>query len=401
MTEDGVVGLASIHSVEMVLADGTALGRWQSWEVDTDIRKIPSTQWRCTFGPATNSDVREVRDFLRLNPVVQIKVCGTPIATGRVVDRETYADRDNGSILNVSGADALGSAVKACLPIGFQAHGEQSVRELITQAVQRWGIETITDASLDRRAITARRVVRDGITRDIAVEVDASGTTRYREEDVLPAGAREVETRQSRELHGRPGETVLAWLQRLLEQHRLSAWTTADGRLFVGRPDYDQPILMTIERVVGSGPPTEGSIIDGGLIERDGDQFGKVTVVGRVGRQGRTAIRAEATDEDLLARGWDSELIVTDESLRDQAAAEAKALQLLRESQVSAREYHCTLAGLGIGAAMPAPDTMCAVQDEDADVFESLYCVARKFKCDRDAAPVSSLVFIRPNLWGV
>lgn len=401
MTNDQVVGLADIHSVEMVLADGTALGRWQSWEVDTDIRKIPSTQWRCTFGPAASSDVREVRDFLRVNPVVQIKVCGTPIATGRVVDRETMGDRDSGSILNISGSDVLGPAVKTGLPLGFQAHGEQTVGELIAQAVARWGVSVITDPSLDRRALTTRRVVRDGITRDVAESVDPSGATVYRQEEVVPAGVTEVETRQSRDLHGRPGETALAWLQRLLEQHRLVAWTTTDGRLFVGRPDYDQPILMTLERARSSGPPVEGTIVSGVLVEREGDQFGRVTVVGRVGRQGQTAVRGVAVDDDLIARGWDCETIVSDESLRDQAGAEAKAQQLLRESQASSFEYRCTLAGLGIGPHMPAPDTLCAVQDEICDVFESLYCVARKFRCDRDAAPVSDLVFIRPNLWGV
>lgn len=389
-----------LHPMGIVLPDGTALRRWQSWEVNSDCQKLPTSSWRATFGPANSAEVREIKAMLAGNPVVTIELCGTPQVTGRVQELDSYTARGPGSILNVAGTDTMCSAVKSSLDLGFQAHGAQSVRDLIAAAVARWNVQVVGDDSADRQARMTRRRTSPGLYGDEG-ELDAEGTVRYTTEDLAAEGSDEVETKESRELHAKPGEKVIPWINRLLAAHNLCAWVQSDGKLWIGRPNYRQPVAIVLHRAAKGGIPDEGTIIEGGATSTPGDQLTSVRVVGRVGRGGETRLDASVMDQPAILAGWDTPVIEEVRDIRSQAQALARAKRTLAESQVACWRYVATMAGIGVGPRMPTYGCMVGIQDDDEDVHLDAFVLKRQVKAIREDAVETHLECIRPNLWGV
>jgi prophage tail gpP-like protein len=355
----------------------------------------------------TVADVTDVISRLRANPQVAIKIDGTTISVGRICDIEIGGSRDDrGSFVNVSGFDMSGQAALSDLPVGFHAHGEQTFTDLIRAAVEPWGLPVVTSNALNRAAITYRTVVPPPPP-DVSPEV-AAALARDRAAMVAagqtppPAVAAEqtvTETAQSREMHARPGEGVVEWIRRVAEQHHLLVWCTALGELFVGRPNYDQAPAIRIMRRWGA-PVCEGTIVDASWVERY-DTATSIHVVGRVGRGGATSIDATETDTERAERGWDVRRVVSEDGMRDQAAAESKAKQLLRAEQLGAVTYRARFAGHGVGRRMVAPDTIVEVSDDVCGLDGMrLYCVSREFSLDRDAGASCEIECVRPGLWG-
>ncbi|MBN1772474.1 MAG: hypothetical protein JXB32_14490 [Deltaproteobacteria bacterium] len=389
-----------MHPMGIVLPDGTALRRWQSWEVNSDCQKIPTSSWRATFGPANRAEVRRIEAMLAGNPVVTIELCGTPQVTGRVQELDSYTSRDQGSILNVAGTDTMCSAVKASLDLGFQAHGAQSVRDLIAAAVARWHVQVVGDDSADRQVRMTRRRTNPGLHCDEGT-LDEEGETVYTTEDLAAEQSDEVETKESRELHARPGEKVIAWIRRLLEAHNLCAWVQSDGKLWIGRPNYRQPVAIALHRAHPREEPNEGTIIEGGKTSTPGDQLTSVRVVGRVGRGGETRLDASVMDMQAILAGWDTPVIEEVRDIRSQAQALARAKRTLAESQVACWRYVAKMAGIGVGPRMPTYGCMVGIHDDDEGVHRDAFVIKRQVKASREDAVETRLECILPNLWGV
>jgi prophage tail gpP-like protein len=392
--------VALIHPMGIVLPDGTALRRWQTWEVNSDCQKLPTSSWRATFGPAASAEVREIKAMLAGNPVVGIELCGTPQVTGRVQELDSYTSRGNGSILNVAGTDTMAATVKSSLDLGFQAHGAQSVKDLIAAAVARWGVVVVGDDSADRAVRMTRRRVSPGLHGDEGA-LDAEGDVQYTEQDLAAEQTGEVETKESRDLHAKPGEKVIPWIKRLLAAHNLCAWVQSDGRLWIGRPNYEQPVSLVLVRAAAGGTPTEGTIIEGGCTRTPGDQLTSVRIVGRVGRHGETHLDATVTDPAAIAAGWDTPSIEEVRDVTKQAEALNRAKKALAESQIECWRYVATMAGIGVGPRMPTYGCMVGVEDDDEDVHRDVFVMQRQVKATRDDAVQSVLTCILPGLWGV
>jgi prophage tail gpP-like protein len=392
--------VALLHPMGIVLPDGSALRRWQSWEVNSDCQKLPTSSWRATFGPAASAEVREVKAMLTGNPIVTIELCGTPQVTGRVQELDSFTSRGKGSILNVAGTDTMCAAVKASLDLGFQAHGAQSVRDLIAAAVARWNVTVVGDDAADRQARMTRRQVVPGLFGDEGT-IDAEGDITYTTEDLAAEQTGEAETKESRDLHAKPGEKVIPWIKRLLAAHNLCAWVQSDGKLWIGRPNYRQPVAVVLRRAAAGGEPQEGTIVEGGATATPGDQLTSARIVGRVGPHGSTHLDATVTDDAAIAAGWDTPTIEEVRDIRSQAQATWRAKRALAESQIECWRYVATLAGIGVGPRMPTYGCMVGVEDDDEDVHRDVFVMQRQVKATREDAVASTLSCILPGLWGV
>lgn len=388
------------HDVRLTV-NGESFDRcWTSYEVTQDVRRWPC-DWRLEASPATSETGRALYTAVRNAAVVEVNVDGTTVCHGRIVDIERGIDRSKGTYITISGTGPLGPTTKACIPTGHTVAG-MTIADAVTDVLSPWEIEVIGSNAANRAACTTRTVRDTSSGQSALVEnVDGAGNTRL---DATPAAADTARIRQvadDRKVVARPGETVADWLNRFLRQHQLMMWETARGQVFVGLPDYDLPALFTI--VVPATPaldePVEGQIVSAKLIEKPGDQATSVTVTGRVGRAGATKVSATASDDTAIAAGWWSPRLVTDDKLRDQGKAQARADQILHAEQLDCYGYEVEIAGHGVGRFLPAVDTLINVRDEVSELETVLWCAARSFSFTRDGGATVKLTLVKPGLW--
>jgi prophage tail gpP-like protein len=386
------------HNVRLVVA-GVSHTRWTSFEVQQDVRSWPM-DWRFTASPVVAEDVRQLCTDVRNAAPVEVDVDGTTVAVGQIVDIERGIDRQRGTYATIAGTGPLGPTTSAAMPLGHDIRG-MTIRDAVTSALSPWDIEVIGSNAANRSACTTRTQRVSSPGQSEIHEVDGAGGTRIEATAAEADTSRIITVPDDRAVRARPGESVADWLNRFLRQVGMLCWETATGKVFVGLPDYTMPALFTV--VVPATPvlsePTEGQIVSSKLIEKPGDQATSVTVTGRIGRGGATAISATATDAALVDAGWHSPRIITDDKLRDLAKAQARADQSLRAEQLGSYVYEVTIAGHGVGRFLPAIDTMINVRDEVCEIRETLWCAGRKFVFDRDKGASVQLTLVRPGLW--
>jgi prophage tail gpP-like protein len=391
------------HDVRIIVG-GQAYERcWTNFEIDQDVRKWPSS-WRLTAQPVRSQIVQDLRAAVRDAAEVQVHVDGTTVSTGRILDIESGVDRTKGSYVNVSGGGCMAPSTKSCVALG-QSLGGLTIKDAIEQKLAPWMVEVIGSNATNRAACTMR-TVRTQIPGQSDVTYTRTvdgGATHVNYQEAGEPTSRVTQVPDDRKVVARPGETAADWVRRFVAQSNLLCWETARGQLFVGLPNYELPPLLTV--VVPETPdtvdPTEGQVVSSKLVERPGDQATEVQVTGRVGRAGATRVSATVYDTDLFDRGWYSTRIVTDDQLRDQAKAQAKANQILWAEQLESYVYEVTIAGHGVGRALPAIDTMVNVRDPICGVNETLWCAARRFSYSRDQGATVTLTLVRPGLWVV
>ena len=338
------------HDVILVAGGVEYTKCWTSFEVEQDIRKWPGS-FRFTASPATSDITRALTEAVRNAEIVSVRVDGTTVSTGRIVDIEQGVSREQGTYVNVSGAGPLGPATKSCMPLGHSCRG-MTVKDAVAYALSPWGVEVIADNAANRAACVMRtqrtRQTGDNTLHTENVAGGAGGHINFQQ--ASPDAQRTAQVPDDRAVVARPGETVADWIKRFLAQVGMLCWETARGQVFIGLPDYTMPPLYTIvvPEVPDNATPVEGQVISSKLVERPGDQATCVTVTGRVGRAGATRVWARATDDILTDTGWISAKIVTDDKLRDQVKAQTKANQILRAEQLESYVYECTIAGHGV-----------------------------------------------------
>lgn len=423
------------HDVQLLVGEGQErFDRcWKSYSIDQDVRNYGAS-WRLTCGPADSTVAQRLIFLLTSDPTIVVKLDGTTLATGRVVDLEIGGDRSpQGSYVNVSGTDALGLAVRSQLPLGFPRSGgtlqrNMTLAEVISTALAPWDVAVTGTNEINRAAVTTRLVrvppeeaTAEGRAPQSTRWVTAPGGGRYLD----PSGATPTyrdstssvgatagimtgpeklrEVYDDRAIMSLPGQTVGDWLTKVLKDQGLLAWGTATGEVFIGSPNYGTGSVLTVERKeIGNGPPEEGTILDGKWIRRYGDQPTHIYVSGRVGRNGATRVSYEATDDTLVALGWHMRRVESDDKIRSQAKAQERAEELLREAQLQSYVYECTIAGHGVGVALPAIDCMITVKDPLCGLNGvPLYCIARSFEYGPPPTGASvNLTLVRPDLWG-
>lgn len=401
--------------VSIVLADGTEIQGFEEYRIRQNIEEAGGS-FTATLAPVSDPDLA---NLVLLSPRLTVYVDGAPIIVGRAGEADCQATRE-GSQMAITGMDLLGIACRSALPLGFSAAG-MTCREALAAALATvYGDEApevIGSNDENRELVSTRRVRQDywdpaslGTRPRVADAAEGYewtvGNQHLRDTYMwwlqeaglvrLVNAAREVEVpnRDERELYPYPNEKIGSWVARICEHYRLLCWATGDGKVVLGRPRYDQTVIP-LQR---GGNGEEGTIQSGGPLVKPIDQPARQQVTGRVGRHGATTVFAEATDAALLAAGWRTLDVQTDEGLHDQAAAEAKAARLLHDAQLQSWRYRARLAGHAIGRRLPTFDMMFHVTDPKWMVDADLYCLARDFEKTRPGGTVVSLTLVRPNL---
>lgn len=296
--------------IESVQGGGfsVVVDRATQYEIRTDIT-APSM---ARFELGDDGTWSVIRDALAIGTRFMVSVNDKPRVTGRLLTRNLAVSSSAGAtvqiVVRTRLADAMFTAVDP--KIGVK---NTTLKEVILSAYRRMGL---TEADFIFRADVARDLI----------------TGRGRGGPPPP----DLQALKEDEARPHPPETVYAFVDRHLSRFHLMHWDAADGRIVVGHPDDTQrsQYVMTAHR--GAAAATN-NLLSATKTEDYEDVPAQLYVYGVGGGkdQGKARVKFVQTDPVLAAvePQLDRVAVVIDESLTNQAQAEARARrELLRRS---------------------------------------------------------------------
>ena len=299
------------------------------------------------------------------NPIV-IELNGRPVVTGLIDESTRRIDKAGGAVLELQGRDRGGRLVDSAAPLlNLTGLGILDLaRELVTAI---GGFDLFPRVEL-QNASNRRLMVGGGSAR--------AKTSREPAIDTSP-------DRSDRRV--RPGQTRAQILEDWLTQAGLLGWSSADGSTFiVGRPNYAQEPQYELRiPAPGSARRRDGNVLTMSSRETSGDRYSRIVVLGSGAGNARNfganvqrrGVALQGPNPDGTGRSFTlpKDLIIVDDDLRSQAAAQARAdhEMALRESlaaQITATvRGHSQAFGATGARANFAIDTLVRVVDEEID----------------------------------
>ena len=410
---------------------GTRLDRWQQYDVDSDLL-IPADAFSLSVDVPTE-DADAIRDLVAPGAAAKLYVERVQPdgsrhrslqMTGHIDSREMDVSRQGGLTLSVNGRDMAGVLTDANVNPGLicDQHSDLLI-DLLQAGVSPYGIEVIADDSSERSILTGERGSstqatlerREARTAGVSPasysrgRLDASRAQGVPMDELLGAssdtGARfasgqspsDVRRVRVSEARPNPGETIWDFFTRHARRFGLMLWTTADGKLVLGAPDWRQAPTYRLVRRVRNNPSDPNNIISGGLKESALNSYSSITVMGRGSRADGTRgrIREEVLNPDWPSNAPDRPRYLNDPRIRDSDAAVRRGLRELMSGR--AKQYAITyeVDGHGQGGRLWAQGTTARVIDDRLGIDGTFFVVGRRFRGSRQDGTTTQVRLIK------
>lgn len=329
-----------------------------SYEIDLDMLELADT-WSLRF-PFT----RSLWDWAAPDNPIVIELNGRPVMTGLLDDSSRKVDKSGGGALDLLGRDRGGRLADSAAPlIDLGGLGIEDLARKLVTAVGGFDLfPTVTmQNATNRRLMVGGGAARARVSKEPAIDLSPD------------KGDRRV----------RPGQTRSQLLEDWLTQGGLLGWSSADGQSFVvGKPNYAQEPQFEL-RVGKNAGRVDSNVIS--LTEREtiAERYSRIIVLGSGAGNARNfgenvqrrGIALQGPNPDGTGRAFvvPKDLIIVDDDLRSQAAAQARADRemALRESLASQATAvvrgHSQALGATVARANYAIDTMVRIVDEDIE----------------------------------
>jgi prophage tail gpP-like protein len=330
-----------------------------SYEIDLDMLELADA-WSVSLRFTLSAWQYAAPD----NPIV-IECNGRPVVTGLIDESTRRIDKSGGKLLELQGRDRGGRLVDSAAPLlDLSGLGILDLARGLVTAIG--GFDLFPTVSLQNA--TNRRLM-----------VGGGGRARTSAEPAIDTSPDRSDRRV------RPGQTRAQVLEDWLTQAGLLGWSSADGSTFVvGRPNYAQePQYELRVPAAGSARRRDGNVLAMSSRETAGDRYSRIIVLGSGAGNARNfganvqrrGVALQGPNADGTGRSFTlpKDLIITDDDLRSQAAAQARAdhEMALRESlaaQITATvRGHSQAFGATGKRANYAIDTLVRVVDEEID----------------------------------
>lgn len=326
--------------------------RWTSYSVNLDMLQ-PADRFDLTVG---NVDADLFKTFAP-DQAVEVLLDETTICTGFIDDRFPRSDR-GGAVMSISGRDKGGRLCDESAPLTtFKGLGLTDLAKIV---VAPW----FSSVSLSNAR--NRQLLRGGGGR----------LAKASSEPILVGRAVQKKVN--------PGESRWQVLQHVLEEAELLGWSSADGKEFIiGQPNYAQETQF---RFVAPGPGSakrpEGNVKAWELRDSVGERYARVVACGsgqgdssnysdRVNKRrgdARNGPNADGTGKDFR---FPKTLLVSDDDVRSQEAAEIRARREMAERDAGGRLLQLTVRGHSqvVGGKKPVFYTFDAMADVELEVI--------------------------------
>lgn len=432
-----------MSDVAFIEVEGERIAQWTSYSVDSDLM-TPADGFVFEV-QVPGDDVSLSRRLLTLlAPGNEVKIyVGDDVGTGPrdrfaqmvgiIDDRRLSASREDGTVITIEGRDLAGHLVDASVELDIDVSPNMRLVDLVTAAVEPYGITVVTDSYGAQRALQAARTSpataarRAGVPSrrySLTAQEEASRTGRAIDDVTGASSDTSIGARQARSAarsgyanvmgpsdverltvkDARPqvGETVWAFIERHCTRLGVLLWFSPLGRLILSAPQYDQTPRYKAVRRYTNEPGDDNNVLSGTLGESIGDRHSKVVVYGRgnVRSSERAPIKGEAVD-DTWPSALPKPLYLQDTSIKTSAEAARRALRELMRNKQDAYQLQYTLPDHGQAGYLYAIDSTLRVIDEPLDIDGTFYITKRTFKKDREngttteirAVPLRSLVY--------
>lgn len=189
-----------------------------------------------------------------------------------------------------------------------------------------------------------------------------------------------------------PGTAVYDVLDKHCRRLGLTWWLTAQGDLFIGRPNYDQEAAYHFYCYEPGRDSKKNNIESWRVRGSTGDDYSEVRVNGQgfpvtaeafeTAKQ-RPQFTATASNPDLVERGITRKLIIADHDILSNEEAQAHADWEVGIRRLKAETIEVTVEGWRQGDRLYAVDTLASVKIEEAAIDDTYYVTGRRFREDR------------------
>jgi prophage tail gpP-like protein len=408
---------------------GIEIPRWTSYTFSQDFL-TPAAGFSFSIG---DPDIPQgISGKIREGLKVGLMVDGHTICTGFIDEVHYEASHGSGTVLTLSGRDALGDAIDSTIDPTRVYAPTDTLAKIVQDVMEQFGFlnEPITDNEANRNLISGNKY---GFKVNKA---GGGGSKKKRRRSKTAGQAVKSFTNYQSQPHNHEG--AYEFCERLAKRSGLHIWCTGDGvDLVVGRPDFAQDARYRLTRRRGIVAGAHNNVLSGGATRSRKNQPSMI-VAGGGGGGGNVA---RATNKvimvnELVSLQADGTLVPAVQQIIDKYPhayvigpadldgevsplalnpyPRAKPLYLfdaeardpenlknfvMREMATRQRtSISCSyeVAGHSQNGVTWTVDTIVSVEDDVADIHEDMWIESVTFSKDRGQGTRTHLQLIRP-----
>lgn len=305
------------------------------------------------------------------------------VQSGYICDVDIHTSRQAGTAVSVRGRDVLGDVVDADVLPSIAMDGVsfgQVARKIL---VDQFGFSSsdILVSNDANRALTSGKA-------DVGVSLSNDAPINLEEMKLSAA-------------HPQPGETAFAFLHRHAVRLGLLIWATGDGKVVIGRPNYNTKPASQFRCLRGGN--TNVQQID--RKRSDKQLASEIMVFGHSsgGDAYRGPVFGSATDENLRLQIGAKRAASRILTLHDQHAKTKAQCEHRARYELSVRRQHADMVHIATDdhadeeGTVYAIDTMNGIEWDDGSISGLWYTTGLVFSCSRDAGTETTLDLVPPH----
>lgn len=369
-------------NVVQVVLNGESYDGWLEVDLDSDIL-LPADGFNLTcIIPKQATQSAGVRagkqatalDKFREGEKLDIYVGNTRQMAG-VIDRVRFSGDRSQSRMTVTGRD-LAAYLVDCEAKSLRVSKNYTVKKLIESLLDRsYGIKEVIFSNQENRTLVRGRK-----------DKSKKGGESYIFANPPRASSTKID----------PGQTIAHILDTHTKRLGITWWLTADGKLFLGKPNYSQPKAYSFYFGAENANATTNIesyeveySIDGRYSELQVNGQGNASKGGLFDTgSGKPRYKGVARDADLESRGITRKIIIADSDVTSGAEAQKRAEIEQGQRQLKGFVLRLTVPDFGQvnekgSFALYAVDTIAAVRIEELGIDGTYYVTQRRFRESR------------------
>ncbi len=185
-----------------------------------------------------------------------------------------------------------------------------------------------------------------------------------------------------------PGQKVSQVLDEHCNRLGITWWITAQGDLFLGKPQYKQAPVFDFVNYIGANS-AKNTILGGWTVKRSiAERYKEIVVVGQAGggwdattdqAKHDHKLKGTATDPDLSSRGISRRLILMDNDALSSGQCKAKAEEEMQKRRLQGLVINLTVPGFKQNGKLISTDCLANVKIEEAGIDGVFWIGQRRF----------------------
>jgi prophage tail gpP-like protein len=358
-----------------VVVDGFTFAEWQEVDIDSDVFTA-ADGFSLTGTVPSGTNLSKFREGARVDVYV-----GPDRQMAGVIDTVQIKVDPKSVTVSISGRD-LGAYLCDC-EVQAREFKDQTLSDMVKALLKpSWGIRNVISDNDDNRRILLGKKKRGEFKKGIKQNISQT-VRRYSKIDA--------------------GSTARSLLDQWCAQEGVTWWITAQGDLFIGRPQYDQDPVFEFYLFGPTSTDRNKNNVLSATVERSmGERYSEIVVTGTAHPKGKAHVadatnvdevpddsqrsqarsvklRGNARDADLESRGITRTMTLHDDGARSNKECSDHAAEQVSRRELSALKITVEVDGFRQGGRVFTTDCLANVKIEQAGIDGVYWISQRKF----------------------